>query len=91
MAKTKTISEDQLPRPSVDPESDQDAHEREAIKMLSSVALLALPVPLMQRLSAEAARRNMRLAELLNVAVEDYLKRTDPDKQPVRLVPPEER
>jgi len=86
MAKAKTISEERVRRPEDLGSGQGTDREAEAIKALSSVALIALPVPLMTKLSAEAARRNMRFSELLTRAVEDYLARTDPD-----AAPPEEK
>jgi hypothetical protein len=46
-----------------------------------SIAMLAVPMPVFRVLSDAAAKRNMTTAELLNKAVEVYLRDTDPDKE----------
>ena len=62
------------------PEEPQEA-AAESAGFTSQLIMLAVPLDFFQRLSEEAAARNMRVAELLSRAVEDYLKRTAPNKE----------
>jgi len=59
----------------------------EALKNFNDITMIGIPSELLRRLHSEAARRNMTFAELLGRALEEYLKRTEPDAgPPVRAV-----
>lgn len=56
--------------------------QREAANAVAeSIAMIAVPMSVFRVLSDEAAARNMTTAELLNKAVEVYLRDTDPKKE----------
>jgi len=73
MAKADPIAAEKIER-HVDERRDP---EKDATDFFSNVALMALPMPLFRKLSDEAAKRNMRLPELLTVAVAEYINRTE--------------
>jgi hypothetical protein len=90
MAKAKGLTPEQ--QAAADGRELTDAeHERNAMRFFNDVTLLTLPTKFLAKLSDEAARRNMTVPELFRRALDDYLERTDPDREsPVRPITKED-
>jgi len=73
---TKVSALPQLQQEDGQPEDYEAAAK--AAGFSNQLVFLAVPLDFYQRLQQDAAARNMRLAELLSRAVEDYLRRTAP-------------
>lgn len=52
------------------------ATEKQALAVLGEMVFLAVPMPLFNQLSDEAAKRNQTLAQLLSAALSEYLKKS---------------